>query len=73
MDIAELSQLLETMDSLPPSQEEFDAAADLSKNTTVKLADEQKLQLYGLFKQSTIGNNTTSKPWAVEFVACAKW
>jgi acyl-CoA-binding protein len=37
------------------------------------LKDEAHLQLYGLYKQALERDNTTSQPWAVEFVAKVKW
>ncbi|CAO3654475.1 unnamed protein product [Mucor hiemalis] len=44
-----------------PSAEFTQAAADV-KNLSKKPSDNQLLELYGLFKQATIGNNDTSKP-----------
>ena len=38
-----------------------------------KTSNDQKLAVYGLFKQATLGDNTTSKPWAVQIEASAKW
>lgn len=35
-------------------------------------ADDELLELYGLYKQATIGDNTSSKPW-INFKARAKW
>ena len=32
-----------------------------------------KLKMYSLFKQATIGKNTTSKPGMLDFVGKAKW
>jgi len=37
------------------------------------LPDTTQLQLYALFKQVTMGMNTTAKPSALNFVAVAKW
>ena len=37
------------------------------------LSNEQKLKLYGLFKQATAGDVTGSQPWKVQFEARAKW
>ncbi|CAO3631741.1 unnamed protein product [Mucor fragilis] len=41
---------------------EFNTAADEVKSLSTKPSDNQLLELYGLFKQATIGDNTTSKP-----------
>jgi len=35
--------------------------------------NEEKLKVYGLFKQATLGDNTTAQPWSVQFEASAKW
>jgi acyl-CoA-binding protein len=31
------------------------------------------LQIYGLYKQATVGDNTGAQPWAVQVEARAKW
>jgi len=36
-------------------------------------SDEELLQLYGLYKQATIGDNTTSQPWVIDVQGRAKW
>ncbi|CAO0796315.1 unnamed protein product [Mucor circinelloides] len=41
---------------------EFNTAAEEVKNLATKPSDNQLLELYGLFKQATVGDNTTSKP-----------
>ncbi len=38
-----------------------------------KITNEEKLNLYGLYKQATVGDNTTGQPWAVQLEARAKW
>lgn len=37
------------------------------------LNNDQKLQLYGLFKQATEGDVKGSQPWAAQMTARAKW
>mmetsp|Transcript_1844 Transcript_1844/g.3044 ORF Transcript_1844/g.3044 Transcript_1844/m.3044 type:complete len:101 (+) Transcript_1844:33-335(+) len=37
------------------------------------VTNEEKLKVYGLYKQATQGDNTTSQPWAVQLEARAKW
>lgn len=37
------------------------------------IADQQKLKLYGLYKQSLFGNNKTDKPGFTDFKGKAKW
>ena len=38
-----------------------------------KLSNDQRLQAYGFFKQASVGNCTTSRPWALDPVGGAKW
>ena len=38
-----------------------------------KITNDEKLGLYGLYKQATTGDNTTAAPWAVQLEAKAKW
>jgi len=50
----------------------FQSAVDRLKN--VKSADNsQKLKLYALYKQATVGKNTTKKPGMLDMVGKAKW
>ena len=47
-------------------------------STQISTADfhannEDKLKLYGLYKQSTVGDNNTSKPFMFQLEALAKW
>ena len=36
-------------------------------------SNDEKLKLYALFKQGTVGDVQGSQPWAVQFEARAKW
>jgi diazepam-binding inhibitor (GABA receptor modulating acyl-CoA-binding protein) len=38
-----------------------------------KITNEEKLSLYGLFKQVEKGDNDTAAPWAIQLEAKAKW
>mmetsp|Transcript_9911 Transcript_9911/g.12353 ORF Transcript_9911/g.12353 Transcript_9911/m.12353 type:complete len:99 (+) Transcript_9911:264-560(+) len=40
-------------------------------NPNTSMSD--KLKVYGLFKQATIGDNETTAPWAVQLEAKSKW
>ena len=60
------------MGNLLITDEEFQECAD-TVGAVTNLSDDQRLQLYGLFKTVTKGENTTSKPWGIDFVGCAKW
>eukprot|EP00913_Durusdinium_trenchii_P022776 g21382.t1 len=35
--------------------------------------DEDKLKLYGLYKQAKEGDNTTGAPWSIQWETKAKW
>ncbi|PRP85004.1 hypothetical protein PROFUN_07292 [Planoprotostelium fungivorum] len=52
---------------------DFEAAAAEVKTFTKKPTDGELLELYGLYKQATSGENTSSQPWAVQMEARAKW
>lgn len=56
----------------------FEAAAQAIKDSgkepgMQKISNDEKLSLYGLYKQGTVGDNTTGQPWAVQLEARAKW
>ncbi|GMM34528.1 long-chain fatty acid transporter [Saccharomycopsis crataegensis] len=52
---------------------EFNEKAEAVKNLTQKPTDDELLELYGLFKQATVGDNTTTKPGAFDFKGKYKW
>lgn len=54
-------------------QKEFQNAADRVTNLSYRPSDTQLLELYGLFKQATIGDNETTSPWAIQVKERAKW
>jgi acyl-CoA-binding protein len=74
MDIAELSMFLDSLGvgKGEQSQSEFEEAANAVKEMK-NLDDAQKLQLYGLYKQSTVGDVTTERPSMLDFAGAAKW
>ena len=58
------------------TQSDFDAKVAFVKSWTYggsKVTNAEKLACYGLFKQVTVGDNTTPQPWAVQMEARAKW
>jgi len=55
-----------------PSPEFETAAADV-KNLKAKPSDTELLEIYGLFKQATTGDNTTEKPGVYYFKEKYKW
>jgi diazepam-binding inhibitor (GABA receptor modulating acyl-CoA-binding protein) len=59
-------------------EDNFQFAVDQIRNSESRPAgkgptDDEKLRFYGLYKQATVGKCNTSRPWAVQFVECAKW
>jgi acyl-CoA-binding protein len=66
------TMMLESVCPEEVSEQEFqDAANKISSYSW--LPDSQKLQFYGLYKQSTIGDVNTKQPWSINMVAKAKW
>jgi diazepam-binding inhibitor (GABA receptor modulating acyl-CoA-binding protein) len=53
--------------------DEFEVAAQRVKTLKIRPPDAQMLQLYGLYKQGTVGDNLTPQPWAIQYEARAKW
>ena len=37
------------------------------------ISRENTVKLYALYKQATVGDNTTPRPWKFQFYACAEW
>lgn len=54
-------------------EEKFNLKAEEVKKLTQRPTNEELLSLYALYKQATVGDNNTSKPWAVQLEASAKW
>mmetsp|Transcript_71659 Transcript_71659/g.133979 ORF Transcript_71659/g.133979 Transcript_71659/m.133979 type:complete len:94 (+) Transcript_71659:84-365(+) len=57
-------------------EEDFQAAIDVitkGKPTKGSATNEDKLKLYGLYKQAKEGDNTAAQPWAIQLEAKAKW
>jgi diazepam-binding inhibitor (GABA receptor modulating acyl-CoA-binding protein) len=51
----------------------FEAAVANSKNLTERPDNATLLQLYALYKQGSVGDNTEKKPGFTDMVARAKW
>lgn len=51
----------------------FEAAVVASKQLPKKPAPQDLLQLYSLYKQATVGDNTEAQPGFTDIVARAKW
>lgn len=51
----------------------FEQAAAYLQQTSLQLSNEQKLRFYGLFKQTTVGENRAPKPGLLRIRDRAKW
>ncbi|SCU83303.1 LADA_0C10660g1_1 [Lachancea dasiensis] len=51
----------------------FEQKAAAVKNLSSTPSNDELLQLYGLFKQATTGDNTTARPSALNFKDKYKW
>ncbi|VDK62852.1 unnamed protein product [Onchocerca ochengi] len=52
---------------------DFDKAVAKVKELKERPTDDELLELYGLYKQVIVGDNTDSKPWMIDFKTRAKW
>lgn len=52
---------------------QFESAVEKSKNLTKRPSNEELLQLYALFKQSTEGDVTGDRPGGFDFKGIAKY
>uniref|UniRef100_A0A8C9W8B8 Acyl-CoA-binding protein n=1 Tax=Scleropages formosus TaxID=113540 RepID=A0A8C9W8B8_SCLFO len=55
------------------SQAEFDKAAEEVKHLKVKPTDAEMLEIYSLYKQTTVGDVNTARPGMLDFAGKAKW
>ncbi|ABN65890.1 acyl-coA-binding protein [Scheffersomyces stipitis CBS 6054] len=55
-----------------PSQE-FTDKANAVQNLSKRPNDDELLKLYGLYKQATVGDNTTDKPGIFDLKGKYKW
>ena len=57
-------------------KQKFEEIAEKMRNSpdVVKgLPDDKKLEIYSLFKQGSVGDNSTDKPGMLDFKGKAKW
>ncbi|CCG24939.1 Acb1 protein [Candida orthopsilosis Co 90-125] len=52
---------------------EFEEKANTVSNLAKRPNDDELLKLYGLYKQATVGDNTTDKPGTFDFKGKYKW
>ncbi|KAK2188188.1 hypothetical protein NP493_142g04034 [Ridgeia piscesae] len=53
--------------------QEFTEAADKVKNLKTKPNDSEMLEIYGLYKQATVGDVNTERPGMFDMKGKAKW
>ncbi|XP_025831202.1 acyl-CoA-binding protein homolog 1-like isoform X2 [Agrilus planipennis] len=53
--------------------EKFNKAAEDVKNLKTKPTNDDLLEIYALFKQATVGDNSTDKPGMLDLKGKAKW
>ena len=74
MDVAELSMFLDTLGMGKGTQSDLEFADAANAVKSMKdLDDAQRLQLYGLYKQATVGDINSTEPSASDVVGAAKW
>ncbi|CAJ0927564.1 unnamed protein product, partial [Mesorhabditis belari] len=52
---------------------QFEEAADKVKTLKSSPTNDELLELYALYKQGTVGDNSTAKPGMFDFKGKAKW
>ncbi|MCF5547896.1 acyl-CoA-binding protein [Pseudomonas salomonii] len=55
------------------SNPDFDSAVEGVKKLLKRPTNDETNELYGLFKQSTVGDNNSAKPGLLDRPAIAKW
>lgn len=66
--------LLQTISkTIAKMSEEFTKAAERVRTLTVKPTDQELLDLYGLYKQGTVGDVDTARPGMLDFKGKYKW
>ncbi|CAM2104133.1 diazepam-binding inhibitor-like 5 [Lepidochelys kempii] len=55
------------------SQEEFEKAAAMVREMKVPISDQEKLEIYSLYKQATIGDINIPCPAPTDVIGKAKW
>ncbi|KAF9974341.1 Acyl-CoA-binding domain-containing protein 1 [Actinomortierella ambigua] len=56
---------------MPSAQ--FEAAAERVQAFTTKPNNDELLEIYALYKQATVGDNTTARPGVFDLKGKAKW
>ncbi len=71
MDLSDFAMILSTI-QVNPTEDEFQQAVTEASGLMMKVDDEQKLCLYGLYKQSTDGDAPNS-PLSDNLIEKHKW
>ena len=61
------------MNDMTTLDTEFENSALKATNLTYKPSNDELSTLYGLYKQATLGDNTTAKPGFLDLKGKAKW
>ena len=56
-----------------PLAKHFEKAAEDIKKSTKKLSNDELKPIYGLYKQATVGDNTTDEPSFYQITEKGKW
>ena len=56
-----------------PNSSHFIKATEVVKTLKTKPDNDTLSNLYGLYKQATVGDNTNPKPGMLDMVGCTKW
>jgi len=57
-------------------EQQFKDACEIMRaklGPVVKQYPEESVTLYGLYKQATVGDNNTPRPWMIQIEASQKW
>ncbi|CAH8538983.1 unnamed protein product [Dicrocoelium dendriticum] len=66
-------RMLQPYSQMSSLDKDFDDAAEKVRNLKKRPSVNELLDLYALFKQATVGDNTTDAPSAINFQAKSKW
>ncbi|KAJ3138498.1 hypothetical protein HK100_012573 [Physocladia obscura] len=55
------------------SESSFEEAAAAAKTLSYNPSNDELLKLYALYKQATVGDNTTARPGLLDLQGKAKW
>lgn len=68
-----INQRSDLLTTQKQSMSAFEKAAEDVKKMTQRPSNEEFLELYGMYKQATIGDCNTDRPGMIDMKGCAKW